>query len=417
MNTLLPQLKKAQAAARVVNVLPHTTRQRILKHLAAGLRANTAAILRANAKDVAACDPANPMRDRLLLTRDRIDGMAQEIEAIIAMPDPIGQTYDHRTRHGLELHKVRVPLGVIGVIYESRPNVTTDVAGICIKSGNAALLKGGKEAQHSYAALFTVIQRALTKAGVTKDAVQMIDPTQRELVEDLITADRYVDLLVPRGGQGLIHYIRTNATVPVIETGAGVCHTFVDSTANLSKSATVVFNAKTQRPSVCNSLDTLLVHKDIAKTFLPRVAALLQTKEVEIFADAASYAVLKNHYPKALLKKAAAADFGREFLSQRMSVKVVRNIDEAIEHIHTYSSKHSEAILTNTAAHKKLFQTVIDAAVVYTNASTRFSDGAVFGLGAEIGISTQKMHARGPMGPAEMTTYKWVATGHYNARS
>jgi glutamate-5-semialdehyde dehydrogenase len=196
-----------------------------------------------------------------------------------------------------------------------------------------------------------------------------------------------------------------------------VCHTFVDSTANLSKSATVVFNAKTQRPSVCNSLDTLLVHKDIAKTFLPRVAALLQTKEVEIFADAASYAVLKNHYPKALLKKAAAADFGREFLSQRMSVKVVRNIDEAIEHIHTYSSKHSEAILTNTAAHKKLFQTVIDAAVVYTNASTRFSDGAVFGLGAEIGISTQKMHARGPMGPAEMTTYKWVATGHYNARS
>jgi glutamate-5-semialdehyde dehydrogenase len=400
-----------------VNVLPHATRQRILKQLAAGLRANTAAILRANAKDVAACDPANPMRDRLLLTRERIDGMAQEIEAIIAMPDPIGQTYDHRTRHGLELHKVRVPLGVIGVIYESRPNVTTDVAGICIKSGNAALLKSGKEAQHSYAALFTVIQRALTKAGVTKDAVQMIDPTQRELVEDLITADRYVDLLVPRGGQGLIHYIRTNATVPVIETGAGVCHTFVDSTANLSKSATVVFNAKTQRPSVCNSLDTLLVHKDIAKTFLPRVAALLQTKEVEIFADAASYAVLKNHYPKALLKKAAAADFGREFLSQRMSVKVVRNIDEAIEHIRTYSSKHSEAILTNTAAHKKLFQTVIDAAVVYTNASTRFSDGAVFGLGAEIGISTQKMHARGPMGPAEMSTYKWVATGHYNARS
>ncbi len=416
MNKLLPQLKKAKAAAKTVNVLPHAKRQQALKNLAAGLRASAKAIVRANAKDVALFDATDPMRDRLLLTEERVEGMAKEIDGIIALKDPVGQTYDHRRRHGLELHRKRVPLGVIGIIYESRPNVTTDVTGICLKSGNVVILKGGKEAKHSYRALMKVIHAALSKAGIDKNAVQMIDPTNRALVTDLITADGYIDLVIPRGSQGLINFVRDTATVPALETGAGVCHTFVDKTAPLKKSATIIFNAKTQRPTVCNALDTALVHKSIARKLLPLMAKQLQTMNVEIFADAPSYTILKSHYPTKLLKKAKPADFGREFLSQRMSVKIVSGIEEAIEHINTYSSKHSEAILTNTAKHKQLFQALVDAAVVYTNASTRFSDGAMFGLGSEIGNSTQKMHARGPMGPAEMTTYKWIVTGKYTPR-
>ncbi|MEK7620638.1 MAG: glutamate-5-semialdehyde dehydrogenase [Patescibacteria group bacterium] len=416
MNKLLPQLKRAKAAAKTVNNLPHAKRQQFLKNLATGLRTNTTTILLANTKDVAGFDPTDPMRDRLLLTPERIEGMAREIEGLIALKDPIGKIYDARKRHGLTLHRQRVPMGVVGIIYESRPNVTTDVTAICLKSGNVVILKGGKEAQYSYKALMWVIHSALTKAGITKDAVQMIDPTKRELVTDLLTADGYIDLVVPRGSQGLIDFVRTTATVPVIETGAGVCHTFVDNTANLKKSAVVVFNAKTQRPSVCNALDTALVHKSIARKFLPLMAEQLKTMNVEIYADVPSYAILQKHYPKKLLEKAKPADFGREFLSQRMSVKLVSGIDQAIEHINTYSSKHSEAILTNTSKHKQLFQQLVDAAVVYTNASTRFSDGAIFGLGSEIGNSTQKMHARGPMGPAEMTTYKWIVTGHYTPR-
>ncbi len=416
MNHLLPLLKRAKTAAKTVNVLSHAKRQQALKNLAAGLRHNVHTLLRANAKDVAVFDHTDPMRDRLLLTAERIHGMASEIDGLIALPDPIGQTYDARKRYGLTLHRKRVPIGVVGIIYESRPNVTTDVTGICIKSGNVVLLKGGKEAMHSYNALMKIIHQALTNAGITKNAVQMIDPTRRELVTELLTAEGYIDLVIPRGGQGLIHFVRATATVPVIETGAGVCHTFVDVSANLKKSAAVVFNAKTQRPSVCNALDTLLVHKKIARPFLPLVADLLRSKNVEIYADPDSHAILKKHYPRKLLKKARATDFGREFLSQRLSVKTVSGVEEAITHIASYSSKHSESILTNTAAHKKLFQELVDAAVVYTNASTRFSDGAVFGLGSEIGISTQKMHARGPMGPAEMTTYKWIVTGNYTAR-
>ncbi|PIW36652.1 MAG: glutamate-5-semialdehyde dehydrogenase [Candidatus Kerfeldbacteria bacterium CG15_BIG_FIL_POST_REV_8_21_14_020_45_12] len=416
MNKLLPQLKRAKIAAKSVNVLSHATRQRALKYLATELREQATSILRANSKDAAALDLNDPMRDRLLLSVERIEGMAQEIEGLVDLPDPIGKTYNHRTRHGLKLYRQRVPLGVIGIVYESRPNVTTDVTGICLKSGNAVILKGGKEAKYSYTALMKVIHAALTKAGITKDAVQMVDPTNRALVTDLITADGYLDLVIPRGSQRLINFVRTTATVPVIETGAGVCHTFVDATANLKKSAVVVFNAKTQRPSVCNALDTLLIHKKIAKKFLPQVAELLQTKHVEIYADSGSYAILKTCYPSKLLKKAKTTDFGREFLSQSMSVKIVGNIEQAIEHINTYSSKHSEAILTESKTNTNLFQTLVDAAVVYTNASTRFSDGSMFGLGSEIGNSTQKIHARGPMGPAEMTTYKWIVAGKYTPR-
>ncbi len=415
-NQLLPILKSAKQAAKTVTTLPHAKRQQILRSLAAGLRRNTVSILRANARDVAAFDETNPMRDRLLLTPERIVGMSREVEGLIDLPDPIGQVFDRRRRHGLELNRVRVPFGVIGVIYESRPNVTTDVVAICLKSGNVVLLKGGVEAAHSYRALMRIIHAALKEAGVDPHAVQMIDPMKRELVQELITAEGYVDLLIPRGSQRLIRFIRDTATVPVIETGAGVCHTFVDRSARLGPSATIIFNAKTQRPSVCNALDTALLHHAIYKKFIPLVAPLLAKKSVEIFADERCYHELARVYPKKLLHQARSSDFGREFLSQAMSMKVVANIEEAIDHINTYSSKHSEAILSDDAKNIRLFQSHVDAAVVYTNASTRWSDGAQFGLGSEIGNSTQKMHARGPMGPAEVTTYKWIVTGRYTAR-
>ena len=332
------------------------------------------------------------------------------------MPDPIGEIFDCRDRFGLKICRKRVPIGVIGVIYESRPNVTTDVVAICVKAGNAVILKGGKEARESYIVLHNIIKRALTLSGVSPDAVQFIDPKIKNGALDIIKADGLVDVIVPRGSSGLINFVRKNATVPVIETGAGVCHTFVDSTAKLDLSARIVFNAKTQRPSVCNSLDTLLVHKNIAEKFLPIISKLLLQKQVEIFADPKSFGILKNRYPADLLKRARAADFGREFLSQKMSVKVVSNIDEAIKHIGRYSSKHSEAILSEDKQNCQKFLDEIDAAVVYVNASTRFSDGFMFGLGSEIGISTSKLHARGPMGPQEVTTYKWIAIGKYSVR-
>ena len=317
---------------------------------------------------------------------------------------------------GLKISRKRVPIGLIGVIYESRPNVTTDVAGICIKSGNAVVLKGGKDGRESYKVLHKIIAKALTDAKVSKESVQFIDPKIKGGAEEIIKANGLVDVVVPRGSQNLINFVRDNATVPVIETGAGVCHTFVDASADLSKSTEIVFNAKTQRPSVCNALDTLLVHEKIAKEFLLMLASLLIPKEVEIFADSKSFSILKNDYDKTLLKKAKESDFGREFLSLKMSIKVVGGINEALSHIKKYSSKHSEAILSNDKTNLARFLNEVDAAVVYNNASTRFSDGAVFGLGSEIGISTSKLHARGPMGPREMTTYKWVVEGKYSVR-
>ena len=332
------------------------------------------------------------------------------------MPAPIGQIFDCRNRFGLKICRKRVPIGVIGVIYESRPNVTTDVAGICIKSGNTVALKGGKEARESCIALHKIIKRALILSKVNPEVVQFIDPKMKDAVSNIISANGLVDVIIPRGSSGLINFVRKNATVPVIETGAGVCHTYVDDEAKLPQSARIIFNAKTQRPSVCNALDTALINRKIAKEFLPKMAKLLKEKNVEILADSESFKILKNVYPKNLLKVAKATDFGREFLSQKMSVKTVSNIDEAIKFIQKYSSKHSEAILTEDKKNAGRFLKEIDAAVVYVNASTRFSDGAVFGLGSEIGVSTDKIHARGPMGPNEMTTYKWIVSGKYNTR-
>ena len=413
---ILKQLNNAKKASILFGLLPHKQRVLVLKNLAKELRRNKKDILKANAKDLKKIPQNNSMYDRLVLNNARIEGMAKEIENLAKMPDPIGKIYDCQNRFGLKICKKKVPIGVIGVIYESRPNVTTDVAAICIKSGNAVILKGGKEGRESYIALHKVIKKALILSRVNPEIIQFIDPKIKNAVLDIISANGLVDVIIPRGSGQLINFVRKNATVPVIETGAGVCHTYVDDEAKLDLSTKIIFNAKTQRPSVCNALDTALINKKIAKEFLPKMAKLLAEKNVEIFADIPSFKILKNIYQKNLLKVAQPSDFGREFLSQKMSVKIVSNIDEAIKFIQKYSSKHSEAILTENKKKAEKFLKEIDAAVVYVNASTRFSDGAVFGLGSEIGISTDKIHARGPMGPNEMTTYKWIVSGKYNTR-
>ncbi|MFA6353624.1 MAG: glutamate-5-semialdehyde dehydrogenase [Candidatus Paceibacterota bacterium] len=416
---ILKQLNKAKEASQKFSLLSHAKRILILKNLADGLYKNKKLIIIANSKDLKKIPLNNPMRDRLLLNDARILGMIKEIENLIKIPDPIGEVFDCRNskeNRKLKICKKRVPLGVIGVIYESRPNVTTDVASICIKSGNAVILKGGKEARESYIILHKIIKNALIASGANYEVVQFIDPKTKEAALDIVSANGLIDVVIPRGSSGLINFVRTNATIPIIETGAGVCHTFVDESAKLNSSARIIFNAKTQRPSVCNALDTLLVHHKIAQKFLPLVADLLFQKKVEILADAKSFKILQKYYPTNLLKKATIKDFGREFLSQRMSVKIVSNINEAIKHISQYSSKHSEAILSEKKQNCQKFLDEVDAAVVYVNASTRFSDGAVFGLGSEIGIATSKIHARGPMGAKEMTTYKWIVTGQYSVR-
>ncbi len=412
----LKQLHKAKEVSSSFGLLPHSKRVLILKNLAQNLRQNKKIIMLANQKDLKNFDEADPLRDRLFLNEERIAGMVKEIESLIMMPDPLGEIFDCRTNLGLKICKKRVPLGVIGVIYESRPNVTTDVAGITIKSGNVAVLKGGKEARETCIALHKIIKESLRSVGVDPEAVQFIDPKIKDAVADIISANGLIDVIIPRGSSRLIDFVRTNATVPVIETGAGVCHTFVDESAKLDLSAKIIFNAKTQRTSVCNALDTAVIHKNIADKFLPKMAKLLLEKKVEIFADPISFKILKSCYPNELLKRAKISDFGREFLSLKMSVKIVSDTTEAIKFINKYSSKHSEAILSENKKNCDKFLDEVDAAVVYVNASTRFSDGAVFGLGSEIGISTDKIHARGPMGPREMTTYKWIVTGDYSTR-
>lgn len=417
MNKIIyKKLQKAKAAAQELAILQHSKRILILKNLAENLRQNKKEIISANKKDLYDFDLSNPMRDRLLLNEDRIEGMAKEIDSIIALPDPIGEVFDCRRRNNLIICRQRVPIGVVGIIYESRPNVTTDTAAICIKSGNAVVLKGGKEARSSYIILHKLIQKAFDAAKCNPEAVQFIDPKMDEGVLSIISAKGLVDVVIPRGSSRLINFVQDHATVPVIETGAGVCHIFVDESAKPEPSAKIIFNAKTQRPSVCNALDTLLVHRKIAGKFLPVAAELLHAQQVELFADPVSFKILKKYYPAGLLKKGKITDYGREFLSLKMSVKVVSSMDEAIRHISKYSSKHSEAILSENKKKCQRFLKEVDAAVVYVNASTRFSDGAVFGLGSEIGISTSKLHARGPMGPREVTTYKWTVTGKYAVR-
>ncbi|MCS7260619.1 MAG: glutamate-5-semialdehyde dehydrogenase [Anaerolineae bacterium] len=395
----------ARRAARQLAVLDTETKNRALRGIAEQLIARQAAILEANARDVEAGRAAGlseAMIDRLLITPQRLQAIAQDVLAVVALPDPVGEMFDGATLpNGLQIAKRRVPIGVIGVIYESRPNVTVDVSVLCLKSGNAVILRGGKEAARTNAALTHVIVEACRAHRVPEGAVQMIESQDRALVLEMLRAHQYIDMIIPRGGASLHEFARQNATVPVITGGVGICHIYVDKTADLNKALPIIYNAKTQRPTVCNALDTLLVHQDIATTFLPRVADMLATAQVELRCEPRALAVLEGH---PAVRPASPTDFDTEFLSLVLAVKVVDGLDEALEHIHTHSTHHSDAILTEDYSAAMRFVNEVDSAAVYVNASTRFTDGGQFGLGAEVAISTQRLHARGPMGRRELTT-------------
>lgn len=366
-------------------------------------------ILRANAED---CRNASPRIeiDRLRLTSERVSAMARDVEAIAALPDPIGEQFDRVVRpNGLTVYKRRVPLGVVGVVYESRPNVTTDIAALCLKTGNAVLLRGGSEAAESNTILVAAIRHGLVKAGLPEYAVALIGSGGRAEVERMLKLREYVDVIIPRGGAGLIKMTIENATVPVIETGAGVCHTYVDAAADLDMATRIVHNAKVRRPTICNALDTVLVHRSIAASWLPKIAASWSHVPVEMHADPEAARMLEAAGVSSV--PASREDWGREFLSLAAAVKVVGSLDEALEHIRAHGSGHSEAIVTSDDKAASRFLNEVDAAAVFVNASTQFTDGGEFGLGAEVGISTQKLHARGPMGLQALTTYKWVIEG------
>ena len=399
--------------------LPLADEERIsaaLNAVADAIGRESASLLEANAADLALMQPDNPMYDRLMLTRERLDGIAGDMRKVAALPDPVGKVLDERVRpNGMRLTRVRVPFGVIGVIYEARPNVSFDVFSLCLKSRNACALKGGSDAFNSNRAIVELIQGELVKAGINPHVVELLPPGH-EAAAELMRAVGKIDLLIPRGSARLIGSVREQALVPVIETGAGVCHTYFDSEGDLAKGTAIVFNAKTRRVSVCNALDSLVIHADRLKD-LPELCRPLAGKDVVVEADGESFAALDGKYPENLLVHAGPESFGKEFLAYRMSVKTVRSFDEAVAHIRRYTSRHSECIITENTEKAAMFQQCIDAACVYVNVSTAFTDGAQFGLGAEIGISTQKLHARGPMGLEELTTYKWLINGDGQTRS
>lgn len=387
----------------------------VLREMADLCESRKRELLEANALDLAEMSPANPMYDRLKLTEARIAGIAAQARAVAAQPSPVGEVITHEVRpNGLDVSRVRVPFGVIGVIYEARPNVTFDVAAICLKAGNACLLKGSHSADRSNRAAVALIHEALERNGLPREAVQLLPPTH-EAAEAMLKAKGYVDLIIPRGGRGLIDYVRDNATVNVIETGAGTCHVYFDKYGDLKKGVDIVNNSKTRRVSVCNALDCLIV--DSARLGdLPALCAKLAGSHVKIYADSPAYAALQGNYPSELLFEANSDSYGREFLDYAMAIKTADGIEGALEHIRRYGSGHSEAIITENDANARRFLAEVDAACVYLNAPTSFSDGGELGLGAEIGISTQKLHARGPMGVRELTTYKWVIRGNGQIR-
>lgn len=381
--------------------------------LAKALEENMQLLLNANAKDLSKQESNNPRNDRLLLNEQRIFNIANSIRNISKLPNPSGKILEQRTiQNGLLLEKISVPLGVVGAIYESRPNVTFDIAALCLRSQNACLLKGSSEAEQSNLVAVDIIKQVLKENNIDEDCVTLL-PSERETVQELFTATKYVDVLIPRGSDSLIQYVRKNSLVPVIETGAGVCHVYVEKDADISKALNIVVNAKVSRPSVCNAVDTILVDKGVAATFLKELQPLFDKYNVEIFADEEAYVLLKKH---SHLNKATPEDFGREFLSLKCAVKIVENIDEALAHIQQYSTKHSEAIVSENKEQCERFLHEVDAAAVYSNASTRFTDGEEFGLGAEIGISTQKLHARGPFALEKLVTEKWVIRGDGQVR-
>ncbi|OGX90793.1 glutamate-5-semialdehyde dehydrogenase [Hymenobacter coccineus] len=404
-----------QQASYALGALAPAATDALLRELAAAVRTETPFLLAENARDLARMPEANPNHDRLRLTAERLAGIATDLENVAALPSPLGQALSDKTLpNGLHLRKVRVPLGVVGIIYEARPNVTFDSLALCLKTGNACLLKGGSDAAYSNAAALAVAGPVLERHGLPR-AVATLLPPERAATEALLGAVGFVDVVIPRGSQGLIDYVRQHAKVPVIETGAGVVHTYFDASGDLAKGAAIIANAKTRRVSVCNSLDCLLIHASRLAD-LPVLAAPLAAAGVEIFADAPALGALAGHYPAALLAPADEAHFGTEFLALRMAIKTVPDLAGALAHIARHGSRHSEAIISETAAHIDTFLQRVDAAAVYANASTAFTDGAQFGLGAEIGISTQKLHARGPMGLEELTTYKWLVRGDGQVR-
>ncbi|TDE11930.1 glutamate-5-semialdehyde dehydrogenase [Dyadobacter psychrotolerans] len=415
MESIIPLLKATQEAASTVRKLSGQQRADLLISLSEKVLSNTNRIIEENQKDLELMDDADPKKDRLLLNEGRIKGLVQSLKDIASLPDPTGEVLLEKTiEQGLSLRKIAVPLGVVGVIYESRPNVTLDVAALCLRSANACVLKGGKEAHFSNSYLVSLIHESLEEADVDRAAVNLL-PTGRGFVSELLTATKYVDIIIPRGSESLIKYVRENSRVPTIETGAGVCHTYVEKTADLDKAANIVVNAKVSRPSVCNSLDTILVDAAVAEAFLPKLKEEFVKWNVEVFADETSFSIFqKAEYP--FLKKAQPEDFGREFLDYKCSVRVLNGLDEALEHIRNHSSRHSEAIISRDAEAIETFLNEVDAAAVYANASTRFTDGGVFALGAEIGISTQKLHARGPFALEKLVTEKWVVRGDGQVR-
>jgi glutamate-5-semialdehyde dehydrogenase len=402
--------RAAQQASRALATVTPAAIDAALRDLADALLARTDFVLAANAQDLAHLPATDPRHDRLRLTPERLAGIAQDLRNVAALPSPLGAVLSEKTLpNGLLLKKVRVPLGVVGIIYEARPNVTFDSLALCLKTGNACLLKGGSDAAASNAALIEVAGPVLARHGLPAGAATLLPP-ERAATEALLLAVGLVDVVIPRGSQGLINYVRENARVPVIETGAGVVHTYFDETGDLAKGAAIIANAKTRRVSVCNSLDCLLINqKRLAD--LPTLLAPLAQAEVQLFADGPAHAALAGHYPAALLAEATAEHFGTEFLDYKLAVKTVADLDAALDHIAAHGSRHSEAIVSEDAGHIDTFLQVVDAAAVYANASTAFTDGAQFGLGAEIGISTQKLHARGPMGLEELTSYKWLVRG------
>lgn len=413
---------KAKKAASILATAAVEKKNQALANAAKLLIEKTQYIIAENTKDIemaAANGMSVPMQDRLRLTPARIEGMAEGLTQLISLEDPIGAIIEgYKRPNGLEIIKKRVPLGVIGIIYEARPNVTADAAGLCIKSGNACILRGGKEALRSNIAVASVFYEALEQAGLPGDCVQLIDNTDREIATAMMKLNKYVDVLIPRGGAGLIRSVVNNASVPVIQTGTGNCHIYVDSEADKEMAVSIVMNAKTQRPSVCNAAETLLVNEKIAKEFLPVIAAELSTKKVELRCCEFSYDIIKNS-DKVIdtsVLHATEDDWDTEYDDLILAVKVVSDYKEAVQHINCYGTGHSEAIITTNYDKARYFQENIDAACVYVNASTRFTDGFEFGFGAEIGISNQKLHARGPMGLKELTTIKYVINGNGQIR-
>ena len=409
-------LRETAVAAKQLVALPDEQVVEILRQVADALDAHQAEVLAANAEDLQRMDPANPKYDRLKLTADRVAAIANDMRNVASLPSPLGRVLQETVRpNGMVIKKISVPFGVIGVIYEARPNVTFDVFSLCFRSGNACVLKGGSDADSSNRALVKIIRSVLMEQGVDPDVCTLLPP-EREATEELLNAVGWVDLIIPRGSGALIRFVRDHARVPVIETGAGICHTYFDQAGDVEKGRAIIHNAKTRRVSVCNALDCLIIHR-ARLADLPALCERLADHKVRIYADEEAFASLAGHYPEELLEHATAESYGTEFLDYKMSIRTVDSLEEALAHIARYSSKHSESIVSEDANAIRQFQRCVDAACVYANVSTAFTDGAQFGFGAEIGISTQKLHARGPMALPELTTYKYIIEGSGQIRT